>query len=337
MKKVATLLAGLLLLGILPVSIYLVSRNQDIRKRAAPATTLAVTPATLTKKVGDTFSMEITIDTGENQVVAAELHVTFDPTKLEAQSITAGTLFSNILASGTVESGAASITVGAANAKEPVKGRGVVAVIRFRAQAKTDSPTAVKLAQSTFVGGLGEGATNVLIGTTPAMVTITEGEKVPTPTPTVALQSGEATKSAVPPATPSASLTIVSPANNEETKNQRPTIQGKAAPGATVTLTIYSTPRTVTVTADPNGSWNYTPETPLEAGPHNVVASTTDQYGQTQTATAAFVVASAKNVGAGATESAIPVSGSAEITLLLILIGATFIITGFSWRRLANA
>ncbi len=341
MKKVWLLVVSLLLIGILPAGIYLVGQRQELRNKAAPATTLAVTPATTAKKAGDTFTMEIAIDTGENQVVAAELHVTFDPTKLEAQSINNGTLFSNILASGTIEAGSASITVGAANAKEPVKGTGTVAVVRFKAVAKTDSPTAVKLASNTFVGGLGEGATNVLVGTTPATVTITESQTTPTATPTPAAAptgrpTPQATGSATPAltptltptptsttsaqttpaATPSVSLAIVSPTSGGTATVEKPTIRGKAAPGATVTLTIYSTPRTVTVTADSNGNWSYTPDTALESGPHNVVASVTDQSGQTQTATTAFVVAA---------ESAIPVSGTVETTLLLLLLGSACI------------
>lgn len=333
MKKALLFLSVLLLIGILPAGIYLVGQRQKLQSKAAPATTLAIIPVGVAKKVGDTFTMEITIDTGENQVVAAELHVTFDATKLEAQSINNGTLFSNILASGTVESGAASITVGAASAKEPVKGTGTVAVIRFKAAAKTDSPTAVKLAQNTFVGGLGEGAVNVLVGTTPATVTIAEAQVQATPTPTLTptpIASGSATP---PAATPSASLAIVSPTNDAEATSEKPTIKGKATPGATVTLTIYSTPRTVTVTADSSGNWSYTPDTPLESGPHNVVASVTDQSGQTQTATTAFVVASSENVGGGATESAIPVSGTVETTLLLILLGCVFVTTGIFLRH----
>lgn len=345
MKKTLTIIIGILIIGILPTGMYLVNMRQDIRNRAAPATTLAITPAAIVKKVGDTFTMEVTIDTGENQVVAAELHINFDPTKLEAQTVNNGSLFGNILASGTVESGAASITVGAASSKEPVKGAGSVAIIRFTAIAKTDSPTAVKLASNTFVGGLGEGANNVLVGTTPATVTITEDVKAaappaeqdlapqgtpapePTATPPATTPTPELTpasdESAQTPtfATPSASLAITSPTNESAATGDTPTILGKAAPGATVTLTIYSSPRTVTVIADSDGNWSYTPDTPLESGPHNVVASVTDQSGQTQTATSAFVVASS-------TESAIPVSGTVETTLLFIIVGIAFIVAG---------
>lgn len=326
MKKVVTMIAGLLVIGILPAAIYLVNTRQDIRKKAAPATTLAITPASLAKKIDDTFSMEVVIDTGENQVVAAELHVTFDPTKLEAQTIANGTLLPNILASGSVEAGAATITVGAKDTKAPLKGSGTIALLRLKALAKTDSPTAIKLASNTFVGGLGEGASNVLVGTTPATVTITEDVQAATPpaeqdlapqgTPLPALTP-------TPPSTPSASLSIVSPTNEETTTEDTPTIRGKAAPNATITLTIYSSPRTVTVTSDGSGTWSYTPDTPLEAGPHNIVASVTDSSGQTQTATSAFVVASETLAG-----NPVPVSGTVGTTLFLIVVGMTLITVG---------
>ncbi|MEK7141932.1 MAG: cohesin domain-containing protein, partial [Patescibacteria group bacterium] len=174
MKKLIQLAMGILLLVALPITIFVAGQRQEIRKKAAPATTMAVAPASLSKKAGDVFTMEITIDTGENQVVAAELHITFDQTKLEAQTITNGSLFPNILASGTVEPGGASITVGAADAKQPVRGTGTVATVKFLAKEKTDSPSSIKLGSNSFVGGLGEGATNVLAGTTPASVTITK-------------------------------------------------------------------------------------------------------------------------------------------------------------------
>lgn len=52
-------------------------------------------------------------------------------------------------------------------------------------------------------------------------------------------------------------------------------LSGKTIPNGTVTLTIHSTPRTVTVKADKNGNWTYT-VTDLEAGDHYVEAKVTD-------------------------------------------------------------
>ncbi|MEK9143551.1 MAG: Ig-like domain-containing protein [Patescibacteria group bacterium] len=340
MKKLWLIIISLLLVGVLPLAIHLVGQRQEIRKKAAPATTLTVMPATSAKKVGDAFSIEITIDTGENQIVAVELHLSYDPTKLEAQTIANGPLFPNILASGTIGAGETSITVGAQDAKQPIKGTSTVAVITFKAKAKTDSPTAIKLSPNTFVGGLGEGATNVLVGTTPATVTISEAQLQSTPSPPAKqdlappdtlspapISTSSAQSSS--PATPSAHLAIISPSNDSTATQNKPTITGKTAPGATVTITIYSTPSTVTVTADENGNWSFTPETALETGPHNIVASVTDQNGQTQTATSAFVVAASGAEIGGAAESVIPVSGTVETTILLIVISMAFIIIGF--------
>ncbi|MBI4066253.1 hypothetical protein HY411_00910 [Candidatus Gottesmanbacteria bacterium] len=351
MKKLLVILTSVFLLIAVPATAYFLGQQQDIRKKAAPATTLALSPASVTKKVDDVFSLEVIIDTGENQVVAAELHVVLDQTKLEAQTITNGPLFPNILTSGTIEQGTASITVGVADAKQPVRGTGTVAVIRLKALAKTDSPTSIKLASNTFVGGLGEGAINVLVGTTPATATITEQQapSTPSPSPILTPKSSPAPQAsgsgltpsltptptstdsaqASPSAAPAVNLAIISPTQDTTATGDKPVIRGTAAPGATITLTIYSTPRTVTVTADASGNWAYTPDTALESGPHNIVASVTNQSGQTQTATSAFIIAtSGRQAGSSATESAIPVSGTIEVTILFILIGSVFVVMG---------
>ncbi len=350
MKKAFLLVVVLFMLVAIPATVFLAGRNSELRKRAAPATSLSLTPATINKKAGDVFSVEVTIDTGPNQVVAAELHLVFDPTKLEAQTITNGSLFPNILASGIVDRGTASITVGAANAAKPVTGTGATAVVKFKALDKTDAPVSIRFAANTFVGSLGEGSNNVLTGTTPASVTITGtggiggGPATPsgtltqttptptipagqipkttptltptllTPTPTVsASQSGQAT---------SAAVLITTPTKDTNVAQATPTISGKATPGARVTITIYSTPQTVVVTADASGNWSYTPTTPLDPGPHNVIATATDPSGSTQTTTTSFVVSQ------GATQSAQPVSGTVENTYVLITIAILLLISG---------
>lgn len=338
MKRVGLLLVVGLMLVAIPVTIFLVSNSQELRKRAAPATTLAFSPGAISKKVGDTFSVDVTTDTGANQVVAAELHLVFDPVKLEAQTITNGPLFPNILASGIVDRGTASITVGAQSATKPVTGTGTVATVKFKALEKTDAPIQIRFAPNTFVGSLGEGSTNVLTGSTPATVTITDGgtntsgtaSATPTPTPATTLTPTPTLKAGTTPtptpkaASPSAVL-ITSPVKDASSPTNKPTISGKATPGSTVTLTIYSTPQTVVVTADANGNWIYTPVTALDPGPHSVVATATDPTGGTQTATTTFVVATGTE---SATQSAQPVSGTAEITYVLIALAILFVASG---------
>jgi hypothetical protein len=360
MKKVLLYIGiGLLLLGI-PATIFFLGQQRDIRTRAAPATTLTLTPAVQTVKVGDTIKLNVDIDPGANQVISADIYVTYDPAKLEAQTITNGTSAPRVLNSGIIESGTASIKVGAASNAQPIVTRGTIAVITFTAKEATNdvTPTAIQFASNTFAGGLDEPTASVLVGTTPAKITITDTSSTganftsgatPTATPTATLTPAAG---ATPTATPTATLTpaagatptlsasesaessasatalqILAPEENADVTTSQPLISGKAPPGTTVTIVIHSDAgTTVTVTADANGNWVYTPTTPLDPGPHSVVASAQDAAGTTQTTTATFVVAGAGE--AGATESAVPISGNIQTTLLIVGLGILLISSG---------
>ncbi|MBI3385547.1 hypothetical protein HY031_00515 [Candidatus Gottesmanbacteria bacterium] len=344
MKRIVFIIVGFLILLAIPVTVYLVSQRQEIRQKAAPATTLSLSPATVSAKAGDTFTLEVKIDTADNQVVASELHVTFDPNFLQAQSITNGALFPNILTSGVVESAAASIAVGAASSTQPVKGTGTAAIIRFKALAKTTTPTSVRFASTTFVGGLGESSTNVLVGTSPAQVTISDAAGATTSAQTStgsaslsqnpALSLGNTSSSSAQAS--SSAVTITSPAQSSAATSSQPMITGKAPPGSVVTIVIHSTGTiTATVTADANGNWSYTPTTPLDPGSHSVVASATNPAtGQVQTSTIPFVVASG---GAGSgSQSAIPVTGAVENTIILLSISLLMLLGGLLLPALAR-
>lgn len=334
MKKVLLFVfIGLLLLAI-PATIFFLGQQRDIRTRAAPATTLALTPATSTVNVGDTVKLNITMTPGDNQVVSADINLTYDATKLTATSITNGPNAPRVLNSGVVGSGTATIRVGAASNAQPISTTGSIAVVTFTATAGTTAiaPATVQFASNTFVGGINDTAANVLVGTAGAKITITGGSTLsPTPTtaPTVILtpiltptltptlsssRSAEATSSA---------LTLVIPSEDGNSVSAQPVIQGKAPPGSTVTIVIHSDPITVIVTADANGNYIYTPTTPLTAGLHEVNVSVQTATGSTVTQSDSFVVGQENG-----TESALPVSGNVETTIILITIGILFIITG---------
>lgn len=339
MKRLVIILISLITLIAIPASVFLTMRSQELRKKAAPATTLTLTPTTLTKAVNDEFTLEVRMDTADNQIVAVDLKLTYDPAKLQAEWIHNGTMFPNILTSGTVGNGTVSMALGATNTTTPITGTGTVATIKFKALAETTSPVAVRFAADTFVGALNEGSTNALTSTVPATITIGSGggnQLAGTVTPTTTLAVTPTltpTLSASDSASPSA-VTIDSPTRNESVTTQQPTIEGKAPPGTEVTVTIYSDPITVTVTADANGNWSYTMEEPLPAGPHTIVVAAQDPAtGKSHTATLAFVVATGDENGASG--SAIPVSGAVENTILLLSIGMLFIVTGsvIPWLR----
>ncbi len=81
------------------------------------------------------------------------------------------------------------------------------------------------------------------------------------------------------PETPSAPQTDNTNANGK-TKNNKPTINGKAEPGGTVTVYDNGTP-VGTVVADENGDWSYTFNPELSDGDHTIITTTTDLAGNT--------------------------------------------------------
>ncbi len=343
MKKVFLFVfIGLMLLAI-PATVFLVGKNQEVRKRAAPASALSMIPTTITKKVGDTFTLEVKLDAATNQVGIVQLRIVYDPAKLQAQDITNGPLAPSIRVSGKIDPiGKASITVGAQSAAQPITGSGTIAVLTMKVLESSATPVSIRFAPApeTFANAIGEGENNVLIGTTGANVTLLNADgSQPTPGSTPANNNQEqlgASPTATPSATPALSptleatdsaqatpsaVTIDSIQENEQVYTDKPTFSGKAPPGSTVTLTIYSEPQTVVVTVDENGNWTYTPTEGLESGPHTVVALASDPTtGETQTTTVPFIV--------DASGSGMPVSGDVNITILLIVAGLALFLTG---------
>lgn len=380
MKKLLFLGIGFLFLLAIPATVFLIGQKQELRKKAAPASTMSLEPKSSTVKVGDIFTMEAILDTADNQIIATAVKVAFDATKLEAQSIANGPLFPNVINTGVVESGKASITVTAASTTTPVKGKGTAVTIRFKALSPTTTATQIAFTQETFANAMGEGENNALTSTAPATITITDSDGPPvsqTPSPTITQAptpilspTDEASPSAEPTETIESTLSpkptqqtdastgevtgtpapineelspteepiaqgplqILSPNEKSVAVTTKPVIRGKAPPGSTVTITIYSTPITAVVMVDQNGNWVFTPDTPLEAGHHNIVVSSEDAAtGETFNATGSFIIAS--GVGGASPDKPIPVAGSVETTMLLIALGIFLITTGIVLPR----
>jgi hypothetical protein len=345
MKKILIIIGSLILLAAIPITIYLVRHNQELRSKAAPATSLSFSPSTVTAKIGDTFTLNIQIDTGENEVFVADLHIAYDPTKLEAQSITNGPLFPNVLTSGAIDSsGKAKIMVGASSTTNPVTGTGTAATIKFKALAATSGQISIQfISPDTYVGANQEDSTNVLIGSVPAKVTITNTSNTPTstPTPTITISTPtptskttptptSTTSTLTPTATPTPETTpkiiISQPSSTKELSTTTPTISGSAPANETITITIHPSGLSVTVQSDALGNWSYTPSTPLEVGPHDIVVTAPDPNGgDTLSGSKSFIIAQALS---GASESGTPVSGNISTTLLFLASGAVFILIG---------
>jgi hypothetical protein len=238
MKKFLLLLGGLIILAAVPVTIFVVKQNQDLRSRAAPNTTLTFNPAAITRQVGDEFNLEVVLDPGKNEVFYATLLVSYDPTKLDAETIVNGPIFPNVVRPGTIDAagGKISITVGAANQTSPViSPGGTAAIIKFKAMAASQGPLSVRFVNpDTFVGASQEGSSNVLLSSQPASVTITQSGNSTASisvTPTLIPTSG-----ILPSPTPILPVTVTPTGASLFNTSPTPTT------GISPTATLYPTP-----------------------------------------------------------------------------------------------
>lgn len=75
----------------------------------------------------------------------------------------------------------------------------------------------------------------------------------------------------------------------DSTNDTTPTINGTAEPGSTVTIRQNGVDL-ITVPVDSNGTWSFTPATPLDNGTYTFTAVTTDGAGNTSSASGAFTL-----------------------------------------------
>jgi hypothetical protein len=342
MKRVITILAVILIIAALPVVVWFVQQQgqkQDIRSNAAPATTLYFNSSALSKQQGDTFSLDVTVDTGTNSISAADLIINTDPTKIKITGITPGTFLPNEIVAGAHTDSKATIVRGSPGTS-PGHGIGVLATVTFQVVADTGT------SQITFTGSrvTATGETgNVLAGTTPTTVTIggSSGTTVTvtttpiasptrTPTATPTGDSTEPTSTSTPTPTQASgsgsggnttTLTLTSPASGATVDTDLPTLSGVAPAGSTVSITIYSDPITATVTTDSDGRWSYTVTQVLSEGSHNVVITAVSSDGTTQTLSRTFYVQT----------GAMPVTGASVMTWVLpVTVAASFILFGLA-------
>src|SRR3989344_4803896 len=319
MKKTLFIIAILFILIAIPLTVYLARQQQDIRQRAAPVTTLAFQPSQVTVSQGEEFDLDIVINTGANLVTAAEIHLSFSAQYLEAKSITSAEFLPNVLVSGIVQTGSASITVGTTSGSQ--QGVGTVARVRFAALTPTDgSTTAINFAANSQVAGIDvpeETAINLLDSTTPAQITITAvGAASPSPSavasPAVSPSPGSASPSpsATPLVSPSATpgtgggtasptptpatgmtTTITSPSNGSTVTTPRPTISGASFTNALMVLSINTSPQlTSTFYANAQGAWTYTPTTYIVNGTYTITVTGSPASGNSEAVTSTMTV-----------------------------------------------
>ena len=187
------------LVGLMGVMLFAVQKQQDIRNRATGGNaTLTLIPASPTVNQGIEFTEAITVNTHDQTMSAAEVHLSYDPAKLQAVKIEAGTFLPVTLTAGAVGNGAASITLGS-QPTEPKKGSGVLASVTFK--LLTNATADIAFTNATQIAAVGR--TDNAVGTkTGAQVSPAGGTPTPpTPTPTD-VPPGDPTPTPTPTSTP---------------------------------------------------------------------------------------------------------------------------------------
>ncbi len=184
-KKLIVVLVVILIMGLgIVAGVYLVQQQTGFREKAAPASTLGFSAGNLSPYVDDDVVVTATIDTGTNQVIASELYINFDATKLELTSVSQGTFLPNAQDIGPNidnTAGSLSYTLYLMPGSTPQTGQGSLAVLNFKAKAAGNAQ--ISYASNSIVGAVQEDGKNVLSSSTPLTLNIrTQGALSPTPT-----------------------------------------------------------------------------------------------------------------------------------------------------------
>lgn len=331
-KIIYTVLGLLVLVGGLATGTILVQQRQNLSKKAAPATTMYVTPATQTVAPGDTFTYDVQVDTAENAMTGFDIRMAFDPNVIQITSLTKGTQVSDFTTAVTDTfdntGGTIAFSYVTTDVTKAVSGTGVT-VLTVSASVKASATAGsydLAFDPSTMAIATNE-TQNILISKTKGTVTVStsnQGEESPSPEPTPT-DSGEIGASPSPTSSPNSeptptptsgttgttgtttNVTVSAPANNSTTSDSTPTFKGTAKAGTSVSITIQSNPITATVTADANGNWSYTPTQTLADGSHTVSITAQDSGGTTKTVSSSFTVSTA---AASSTPPQLPETGT---------------------------
>ncbi len=190
-----------LLVGI-PLTIYLVQQQTNTKQQAAASTNLAFSPdsssaSPISKNVGDSIPLDISVDPGKNLVSFVKLEIQYDPTVLATASADAfkpnTTAFPSVLEGPIYSPGKIAVTLSVGpDPTKAIQQKVTAATINFTALKSTPpgTPTLVSYTSNTQVLSIGssdQASENVLSSASPATITIGGSSTIPsgTPTPTV--------------------------------------------------------------------------------------------------------------------------------------------------------
>lgn len=224
----------MLLLAIIPITLFVVKRQADLQTKAVASTNLSFTPTTATANVGQNFSVDIYADPGTNIVSIIELTISVDPDKLEIVSLTKNPdVLPVTLRPAAIDGGTVTMTVSTSNnVQEAIQEKTKVATLTLKPLSVTDGTTTPitidQDASKVFSLSTADGATeNVLEGVGQSAVTINPAGEGGTVTPTVPAGGGGTVTPTIPAGT---TLTPTVPAGGGVTVTPTP---GETAIGDT--------------------------------------------------------------------------------------------------------
>lgn len=187
-KVVWIVLGSLVLIAGLVAGMMLVFQNQNLKNKAAPATSFSITPSSQNKVAGESFNFTVAMDTGQNQVLGVDIVINFDPQVFQVNSIDKGSQLTDFTQiRNSIDSSAGKIYYSAYTA-DPTKALNGsnINVLNVSAQVKPGASAGTynfTFDSSSAAAGLGEGQ-NVLTGTTLGSIVVNGATGQPTATPT---------------------------------------------------------------------------------------------------------------------------------------------------------
>ena len=192
------------------------------------AINLSLSPASHTASVGDSFTLDITVNAGTNSVDAIDAALRFPSDILEVLGITAGSAMPTRLENSfNNTSGAVDYAAGVAAGQPGVSGEFILASVQFRAKATGTATVAFR--EDTEASSTGK----VLALQTQSGTVTVASTAGPSPTPT---QSPSPTESPAPEPTntavfPPPAPGILGPSQGEEFPNMDPLLRWKQSEG----------------------------------------------------------------------------------------------------------
>lgn len=208
------------LLVVIPLTVYLVQQQQKLGVGAAPSTVLSFNPSTKPVAVGDVFSLDLIMTPGGNQVSFIKLTINFDPNKLTPTALGSKcainpsyiicpnpSLFPGTPLQGpTLGTNTVSITMSVgSNQANAITSQQTIATAGFKAIADTaGSTTSISYApapdtQVLSIANADQFNENVLLNSQPASITIAQASATTSPSVSPSASPTGATGSTNPP------------------------------------------------------------------------------------------------------------------------------------------